>query len=148
MLPKFHILYGAIFTLVIWFFAPSISYFYLSLIFLSSFLIDFDHYIAGAIKIKSINFSKVVKYSYNLMYKQMADSKKGIKKVGDFYLFHTLEFHLFVAVLGIFFIPFFYIFIGMTFHSLLDLYDLIKRNQMYAREYFLLNWIRRALFSK
>ncbi|HVY01484.1 MAG TPA: hypothetical protein VHA12_01835 [Candidatus Nanoarchaeia archaeon] len=78
----------------------------------------------------------------------MADSKKGIKKVGDFYLFHTLEFHLFVAVLGIFFIPFFYIFIGMTFHSLLDLYDLIKRNQMYAREYFLLNWIRRALFSK
>jgi hypothetical protein len=148
MVPKFHILYGAIFTLLIWFFAPSISYISLALIFLSSFLIDFDHYVSGAIKCKTLNFKKVVDYNYNFMYQQIKNLKKGIRIRENFNLFHTVEFHLLVAILGIFFTPFFYIFIGMTFHSLLDLYDLMSRKLVYSREFFFFNWVRRSLFSK
>lgn len=147
MLPKYHILYGAIFTAVVWFFFQTISPIYLSIIFLSSFLIDFDHYISGAIKCKSLNFKKVVDYNYKFMYQQAKNVKKGIRIRENFNLFHTVEFHLFIAILGIFYLPFLYVFIGMVFHSLLDFYDIMSRKLLYSREFFFFNWVRRTLFS-
>lgn len=143
MLPKWHILYGALFTLLLALVAPTIPVFNLLLVFLASFLIDFDHYLAGAMKNKSWSISKSLHHNYSLMYKQMADAQRGIKKRGDFHLFHTVEFHILVGIFGIFFAPFFYIFIGMVFHSLLDLYDLMSRDQMHVREYFFFKWARR-----
>ena len=52
MLPKWHIFWGVIFTAIIWFFARDLNVIYLSLIFLSTFLIDFDHYLIAARKNK------------------------------------------------------------------------------------------------
>ena len=45
MLPRWHIIFGAIFTAIIWIFSPETKIIYLSLVFLSSVLIDFDHYL-------------------------------------------------------------------------------------------------------
>jgi hypothetical protein len=143
MIPRWHILYGFIFTILIWIIAPSISLINLSLIFLSSFLIDFDHYICSFIKSGHISLRKSFDYHKKKGIEQQNEKKKGIRRKGDFHLFHTIEFHLLVALLGIFFTPFLYIFIGMTFHSLLDVYDLRKKDFMYRREYFLTNWLRK-----
>lgn len=143
MLPKWHILLGSIFTLVIWYFAPSISWLYLSLIFLSSFLIDFDHYICAVKNNNKLSLFHAFKYHDKQAEIEKKENKSGIRKKGDFHLFHTVEFHVLVGIVGIFFSPFFYIFIGMVFHSLLDLIWLLKEDRFYRREYFLFNWMRK-----
>ncbi len=141
MLPRWHILYGALFTLILWVAAPNIGWINLLLVFLASFLIDFDHYMAGARKIGTLNLSKVLNYHTLMMRVEKQEQGKGIYRKGDFHIFHTIEFHLLIALLGIFFEPFFYIFIGMVFHSLLDVYSLLTAGRMYRREYFFFNWL-------
>src|SRR3989344_8531698 len=120
MLPRWHILLGAIFTLVIWLFVPEISFLYLALLFLSSFLIDFDHYAASGIKTGKWGLKDSFQYHEKLGKEELKELKKGIRRKGDFHLFHTLEFHVIVGLLGILWAGFFFIFIGMFFHSLLD----------------------------
>ncbi len=146
MLPKWHVLLGAIFTLLLWAVAPTINPIYLSLVFLSSFLIDFDHYLASALKSKRIlGLRDSFRYHDKKIKEEKADISAGIKKKGDFHLFHTIEFHVFVGLLGILFIPLFYIFIGMLFHSLLDVYDGLRKGWLHRREFFLSNWVRKGL---
>ena len=145
MLPRWHILLGAILTLVFWAASPNISFVYLGLIFLSSFLIDFDHYVVSALKNKSPSLKKSFSYHSDLRQKIEKEKKKGIRKRGDFHLFHTVEFHLLVGLLGFFWAGFFYIFIGMIFHSLLDLGWLLHKDLLHAREFFFFNWIRKSL---
>ena len=62
-------------------------------------------------------------------------------------MFHTVEFHLLVGLLGLVWIGFFYIFIGMIFHSLLDVVDLTKRDTFYRREFFFFNWLGKKVFG-
>ncbi len=143
MLPRWHILFGFIFTLVIWYFAPNISLFYLLLVFLSSFLIDFDHYICAVKKNGNFNIFHAFKYHEEQRNLEEKEKRRGTRKKGDFHLFHTVEFHVMIGILGIFISPFFYIFIGMVFHSLLDLIWLLKEDRFYRREYFLINWVKR-----
>ena len=142
MIPRWHILFGAIFTLLIWFFAPNLNWIYLILLFLSSFLIDFDHYVNVVIKTKKLSLFHSFRYHDELQKIELQENKKGLRRKGDFHLFHTVEFHIFVGLLGIFWIGFFYIFIGMVFHSLLDLFWLLQKDRFYRREYFLFNWIK------
>ena len=143
MLPRWHIIFGLIFAISIWVFAPRLNFVYVSLIFLSSFLIDFDHYLVSLIKTKK--FSLRDSFRYHDMKEKEAnnDIKKGVRRRGDFHLFHTVEFHALVGVIGISFAPFFYIFIGMLFHSLLDVISLIYDDTFHRREYFFFNWLRK-----
>jgi len=143
MLHKWHILWGAIFTIIIWIIAPDLNLFYLLLIFLSSFLIDFDHYVVAVYRMKGISFSKAVQYHKEQAKKTIREKKKGIKKRGEFFIFHTIEAHILVAVLSLLWLGFLYIFIGMVFHSLLDLAWLLKNDIFHAREYFFFNWLRK-----
>ncbi len=145
MLPKYHVLFGALFTLLIWISSPGINLIYLSLVFFSSFLIDFDHYLASLIKTKKWRINDSLEYHKKLLKKEKEDIARGIRRKTDFHLFHTVEFHAFVGILGIFITAFFYIFIGMLFHSLLDVFDLIKRNAFHRREYFFFNWLARKI---
>jgi hypothetical protein len=142
MLPKWHILWGGIFTLILWAFVPEISFLYLGLVFLSSFLIDFDHYIWAVKHTRKFGLSHALKFHEKLGKKEVAEKKKGIKKRGPFHLFHTVEFHGLIGLLGFFWIGFFYVFIGMIFHSLLDLMYLVYLGRLYRREYFLFSWLR------
>ena len=142
MLPRWHIFLGAIFTGIIFLVAPDVGWVNLVLVFLASFLIDFDHYV-NAVK-KTGKFDLMCAFDYHEEEGKRAHKErtKGIRRSGDFHLFHTVEFHALVAIIGIFFAPFFFIFIGMVFHSLLDVYSMMRDDFLYRREYFLTKWIR------
>jgi len=126
MLPKTHIMLGAIFSLVLFYLFP-ITIFQVSLIFLASFLIDFDHYVWYVYKKKDFK----LKNSYNYLKKDARDLRKLM-------FFHTIEFHIFVALLGFIWSGFFYILIGMIFHSLTDLIGLIYEKRLRTREFSLI----------
>lgn len=145
MLPRWHILYGAVFTAIIWFLVPETKIFYLVLIFFSSFIMDFDHYVASVLKTKKLFLFHSFKYHEEQRKKELADKKKGITGKGDFHFFHTIEFHIVVGLLALFWNGFFYIFIGMVFHSLLDLAWLLHMDRLYRREYFFFNWLRKNI---
>src|SRR3989344_2279083 len=149
MIPRYHILLGAAFTFLLWLLTPEISYYYLSLIFLSSVFIDLDHYIASLIKTKNPSLRHSLKYHDELIAKHKKDIKKGIRrKFDDFHLFHTIEFHILIGLLGVFWSGFFYIFIGMMFHSLLDTIDLARKKEIHTREFFFFNWARKKIKNK
>jgi len=144
MFPRWHIFLGAIFTALIWIFIPTMPVLYLSLIFLSSFLIDFDHYANAVMKNKSPSLKKAFTYHRKLRQQEKIYLAEGIKKKSDFHLFHTVEFHAVVGLLGLLWSGFFFIFIGMIFHSLLDLSSLLFTGVFHRREYFFFNWARKG----
>jgi hypothetical protein len=147
MLPRWHILYGGLFTLLIWFFSQNLNPIYLILVFLSSFLIDFDHYIVAVHRTKKYRLKHSFNYHKEAEKKFLKNKAKGIREKTDFHLFHTIEFHVLLALLGMIWIGFFYIFIGMFFHSLLDLFYMLYHDRFYAREFFFFNWARQKLFK-
>ena len=109
-------------------------------LFLSSFLIDFDHYACSVLKTRRLSLFHAFHYHEEADKKAAIDKAKGIKERGDFHLFHTIEFHIFIGLLSLLWIGFFYIFLGMIFHSLIDLASLLYDKEMYKREFFLINW--------
>ncbi len=145
MLPRWHIVLGALFTLLFWIVAPQTHWYYLAVLFLSSFLIDFDHYVCAASKGENISLKKSFDYHKDAQKIEQKEYRRGIKRKGDFHLFHTVEFHLLIGVLGIFWSVFFYIFIGMIFHSLIDVFDMVSKDRLYRREYFFFNWLRKKI---
>ena len=145
MLPRWHILFGTLFTFLVWFFVPSMPIGYLLLIFLASFLIDFDHYANAVIKNRSLSLRKAFDYHKKAREIEMQEISRGIKRKGDFHLFHTVEFHALVGFLGLFWSGFFYIFLGMLFHSLLDVFSLLFTGVFHRREFFFFNWARKKV---
>jgi len=143
MLPRWHIFWGAVFTFLIWILIPDTNIYYLFLVFISSFMIDFDHYAASVIKTGNYSLSKSFIYHKEAGIKQEKERNRGIRRRGDFHLFHTLEFHALLFLIGIYFTPFLYIFIGMTFHSLLDVFYLMYHGYLYRREFLFFNWLRK-----
>ncbi|MEK6850627.1 MAG: hypothetical protein AABX85_03560 [Nanoarchaeota archaeon] len=141
MLPKTHIILGAIFSIIIWIIFPEINLIYLSLIFLSSFLIDVDHYLAYVFETKNLSLKKAFDYHIMLDKLEIAERAKGIKRKGPFHVFHTFEFLLAVYLVSLIWTPILYILIGMLFHSALDIISLINLRTLYRREFFLTNWI-------
>jgi hypothetical protein len=76
---------------------------------------------------------------------ERAEKEKGVRKKGDFHPFHTIEFHALVGLLSLLWVGFFYIFLGMMFHSLLDVIYLVYAGRTYRREFFFVRWIYRKL---
>lgn len=146
MLPRWHVLLGAIFSLIIWFFSPGINPFYIGLIFLSSFLIDFDHYL-WTIKYKK---SLSLKCSLDFYDKEFPkiyarDKKKGLRKKYFLHIFHTVEFLILIAILSFFWVGFFYISIGMIFHFLTDVIFMFVNDDLHIKEFFFLSWFFRKI---
>ncbi|MAG26882.1 hypothetical protein CMI47_15190 [Candidatus Pacearchaeota archaeon] len=146
MLPRWHLLLGAVFTGVIWVFARETQMWYLLLVFLSSVIfIDLDHYMDSVIKNKSLRMSTFNKYHDKLRKVEEEDIRKGIRRRGPFHIFHTIEFHVLIGLLGFIWIGFFYVFIGMVFHSLTDIFDMASKGRFHRREFFFFNWLRNKL---
>jgi len=124
MLPKTHILLGAIFSILIYYFL-GLSLFETSLIFLASFLIDFDHYIWHLNKKKNFNLKKAYFYL-----KEINLSKPL------FMIFHTIEFLLLIFLISFLWEGFLFILIGMLFHSVLDIVQMAHDNELQYREFF------------
>lgn len=127
MLPKWHALYGFLFSYFFYNLSP-LTLFEVGLIFFSSVFIDFDHYLWYVNKKKDWN----LKNAYNFLKRQ--------KNIKTLMIFHTIEFHTLVALLGFIWIGFFYILIGMIFHSVLDIIDMIYRNKLGCREFSILSF--------
>ena len=145
MLPRWHILYGFLFTLLLAFVAPGVHWGYLSLVFLASIFIDFDHYLACVHKTGKIGLFQAFEYHRQQGAVMRAYEKKGLKPKSDFHLFHTIEFHAFIGLLGVLWVGFFYLFIGMIFHSLLDVLDGVLKNTLHRREYFFFSWLAKRM---
>ena len=123
MLPKYHILYGAIFSFLIWaIFQISIEYAFL--IFLASFLIDVDHYAVYVIRKGNWSLSKANKYFLEMHGVIKGYDKKGEKAKAPLVVLHTVEFLIFMAILSFFSQILFFIFIGFIFHSFLDIIEI------------------------
>ena len=145
MLPRWHILYGAVFTVLIWLLAPQIAWYNLILMFLASFLIDFDHYLSASFNSKKWSLKNAFRYYEIDRIKANAEKEKGNRKQGNFHLFHTIEFYILVLIIGLFWAPLFYVFAGMVFHTLLDILHLGTQDAMYRREFFFWKWIKGRL---
>ena len=52
-------------------------------------------------------------------------------------IFHTVEFHILVFLLGFLWPGFWFILMGMIFHSILDLISLTYERQLWHREFSL-----------
>ena len=126
MLPKWHVLIGFLFAYVTYWFT-SITIFQAIIIFLASVFIDVDHYIWYVFKKKDLKLKNAYKY---LKYKEKLTRK--------LMLFHTIEFHIFVGLLGFLWAGFYYLLIGMIFHSILDIINLTYEKRLRTRIFSLI----------
>ena len=129
MYPKNHFIIGIFFCLFLHFISPQISFLGLILIFLSSILIDFDHYLWFIVNFRNFSLKKAYLYLKN------NKSKKNKRKL---MVFHTIEFLILILILSSFFKLFIYVFIGTLFHILIDTIDLIFkiRKNKKSKRYF------------
>jgi len=125
MLPKYHILFGLLFSyILIYFFNFSI----ISgiIIFLSSVLIDADHYFYFVFKKKNISLKNAFNFFTNIRKKYIALPKKEKRKYSTpIFIFHGIEFILILIFLSFVNKFFLWILIGVLFHLIFDLAELI-----------------------
>jgi len=131
MLPKFHVFHGVILALVSWYLFPNITLVSAFLLFFGSVFIDFDHYIWYIFVKKDWNLNNAYYYL-----KDKSTEKKQLM------LFHTIEFLIFTGLLCFIWIGFYYILIGMLYHSMLDIVDM---RELRSREFFLIRAIYKRL---
>lgn len=130
MLPKYHILIGFIFTALLFFIFPELSFFGLAIIFLSSVLIDIDHVLYYFFRKKDINPFKAYRWYLTRCKKFHLLSKEQKKNFySGFYLFHGIEWLIILFLLGNYIFSFFlFICIGFSLHFILDtIYEIYDR---------------------
>jgi len=133
MLPKAHFILGFIFSLSLYFIF-NLTPFEACLILLASVFIDVDHYLFIVKRKKNWNLKKA--YYWH----------KGLPKDHKtmMHIFHTIEFTILILILSYFWNGFFFIFLGMLFHSGLDLIDLFYYSKYGAREFSLIRYVLRS----
>ncbi len=115
MLPKYHLLFGFLFSLILYLLFPFIGLPGFLIIFASSVLIDVDHYIYYVFTKKDLSLKKA--YYFFL--------KKPLINPAMYFL-HGVEVLLILFLLGIFVNKvFLFIFIGFSFHLFLDVLEQI-----------------------
>lgn len=131
MLPKTHIIIGFLASLVLLALIPKITILGATLIFLSSFLIDVDHYMYYVLKQKDHNLKKAYYWfiQTGVAFKKLSISnQKKFKR--SIMIFHGIEFWIILILLIIFVHKIFlFILIGISIHMTLDFIDLLKNNQ-------------------
>ena len=130
MYPKWHVLFGAIFSLALFLIFPFIG-FNVILVFLASVLIDVDHYWHYLIRKKDISLKNAFNWHKNL--------PKFHKPV--MHIFHTLEFFIVLCFFSLFFDFLIYILLGIIFHYLLDIIQLGYEKRIHVREYSLIKYL-------
>lgn len=122
MLPKYHIILGFIFSLTLYFLIPEITLLPALIIWISSFMIDIDHYIYTAIKRKTINPWKVYRWHLKVFYYFEKHKKHKNEYYSAVFFLHGIEILIILFFLGIYFSEvFLFILIGFVFHLFLDL---------------------------
>jgi hypothetical protein len=126
MLPRHHIIFGA--ALLV--FTETVTLFQAFIAFLSSFLVDVDHYLIYVFRTKNLSFKKA--------YGFFVESTNKIYYRGyrcPLFIFHTIEFLIIIAVLSIYFKIFLFVIAGVLLHWALDWYVLLKNKVPYAKNF-------------
>lgn len=127
MLPKTHTILGFVVSLVLFIIFP-ITWWQAGIIFLSSVLIDIDHYLLYVKKNKDWS----LKRAYIFFIKKSNKWKKLSKLQKEKYkheiiFFHGIEFIIILVLLIFLSNLFLFILIGILIHLALDFIDLIKK---------------------
>lgn len=125
MLPHKHFVYGILFSLILVLIMPWIGFMGVSLIILSTVLLDGDHYLYYVCKKKDINLSNAYKFFRNIRKKVLSISyEKRDEYHGAWCFCHGLETAIIALILTFLLSEYFgFVFIGMAFHLLLDYYE-------------------------
>jgi len=120
MLPKWHLLYGYIFSIILIYFF-NFSLLAGSIVFLSSVFIDLDHVLLYFLKTKNLNPYKF--YTWSIKRKK-AWSCVALNRKSEFvkphFILHGIEFFVLVLLLSFAHPLFLWIFLGISFHLVLD----------------------------
>jgi len=124
MLPKWHILYGFIFSLVL------INFFNFSLfsgliVFLASVFIDLDHVLFYFLKTKNLNPWKFYNWSMTRRkeWLKLTNEERKIYKF-PYFVLHGIELIIVLVALSYLHIFFFWILLGILLHFILDISEL------------------------
>lgn len=125
MLPKYHIILGFLFSMSLFLIFPSIGLLNAGIIFLSSFLIDIDHYILFVVKKRNLNPKNALKWFFKKKEEyERIPVKDRNNFYSGFYFLHGFELLLILFLLGLFVSNiFFFILIGFIFHLFLDVLE-------------------------
>lgn len=130
MLPKTHIIFGLIFSFLIYL-SINLTFSQTLLVFLSSVLIDIDHYLFYLFRKKNLSLKKAY-----IWHKNIPKTRKP-----TLHLLHTVEFLVLIFILTYFWQGFLFILIGMLFHSIFDILEFIYYKSPEAREFFLIKYL-------
>jgi hypothetical protein len=126
MLPKYHFYLGLLFSLLAWLLFPSIGFIGFSLIYLSSFFLDFDHYLYYVYQKHDLSlknayswFIKKGRFLCSLTIKQRQQYKKPI------IIFHGIEFWSILIILSFFYPIISFVIFGIFIHIATDLIHFI-----------------------
>ena len=143
MLPKTHGIFGVIFALIL------INFFGFSdiaglVVFLSSVLIDVDHYLqilfsSGEISLRRAYNSHVSKRN---AFRTLNSRDKGTYKHKHF-VFHGIEFIIILWTLSFLSIVFYWVLLGVVFHLLLDYIDIFLHRGSFMAKFTQVGlWVR------
>ena len=134
MLPKYHIIIGAIASITI-FFLFNLTLMQTLVIFLSSILIDIDHYLLFIIKEKNLSLKKAYNWFYERRKKWLTISKQEKEKYKrPFFILHGIEFWLLLSILANYINLIWFILIGISIHMILDFIEIIaNKDPFYAK---------------
>ena len=136
MLPKSHILIGIIISGLLYFLniVPLLP---VVMIFLSSILIDVDHYLYYIFQEKDVSLKKAYKWYLMRLKKYRKLSNKEKDKHKNFLLiFHGIEPLLIIYILSIYFPVLFWVFIGFIIHLITDL-TIAHKDRIFNMKLFL-----------
>ena len=127
MLPKTHLVIGAIFSLFLFILFPKVGLIEATLIFFSSSLLDIDHYIYYVYHKKSWNLKKAYKWFVLRVkeLKKLPKEEQG-KYKKPLLIFHGIEFWWIFIFLSFLFPLTFWILIGILLHTFLDIIEAIN----------------------
>lgn len=120
MLPKWHVLYGFVFSIILVHFFH-FSLFAAAIVFLSAIFIDLDHVLLYFIETKNLNPHKFWNWSMRRKnYYHNLSSVERARLKSPHFILHGIEFLIILIGLGFVHSLFFWILIGASFHLILD----------------------------
>jgi hypothetical protein len=125
MFPRYHALYGFLFSVLIVYIFPDIGLLGGIIIFLSSVLIDVDHYLTFVYDHKNISLTKAYRWHINAEKKLLSMPREERNKTFiSFCFLHGFETVSLLVLVGYLIHEyFFFVAIGFAFHLFLDLID-------------------------
>lgn len=154
MLPKFHIIIGLIFSLLVLILSPSIGLPGFFIILASSVLIDVDHYLYYVCKKHDLSLKNAYnwfisknKFMKSLPLKQREKYKKVI------IIFHGIEFWSIIFILSFFHKIFLFVLLGIIIHLIADfIWLFLEKGSLYQKlsqvNIYLKNKGKKDLFSE